>query len=73
MVSNLANALATFRGQRFLRHEINLQMQFLELVGGGGADGRDTGPAQVAHIVEMPEEVVKKVVTPFGLVNTSQS
>ena len=35
-------------------------MQFFELVGGGGADRGDASAAQVAHVMEMLEEIIEK-------------
>src|SRR2546421_8434712 len=35
-------------------------MQFLEFVGGGRANGGNARAAEVAHIMELPEEVLEK-------------
>ena len=58
---------------KFLGHQIHLEMQFAQFGGGGRADGGDAHAADVAQVLEDLEEKFKKGVTPLGLVKTSQS
>ena len=57
----------------FVRRQIHLQMQFPQFGRRGRADRGDPRAADVAQVLESFEKKSKNAVTPFALVNTSQS
>lgn len=56
----LGEGLGDFATNGFGRGEVDLQMKFTELGGGGGADGGHFGAPDVAQVVELAEEEIKK-------------
>jgi len=69
----LCESRSDLRADILLGHEINLQVQLLQLCGCAGTDRRDFDSPQVPDIFVGFEKKSKKVATPFGLVKISQS